>query len=91
MPARHALIRTAQNSESFRTETTYGPASPPGAPPRLHGASIIAWLALGAACRIGSTPLNNLTTVLPPEGVPSVARMATASPLCKSARVTAGV
>src|SRR5271165_6550430 len=78
-------------TEQFESDTRYGPASPPGAPPKLQGASIMAWLPLGAAWRIGSTPLNNLMTVLPPEGVPSVLRTAMASPLCRSASATGGV
>src|SRR5271165_3258324 len=56
--------------QTFRRRRRYGPASPPGAPPRLQGASIMAWLPLGAACRIGSTPLNNLMTVPPPGRAP---------------------
>jgi hypothetical protein len=55
----------------------------------LHGASIAALLALGAACRIGSMPLTKVTTV-PTPAVPSVERMITASPLCKSAKEAAG-
>ena len=35
--------------------------------PRLQGASIIALLALGAACRIGSTPLTSVIAVPAPD------------------------
>jgi hypothetical protein len=76
----------------FPTQKCYcGPASPPGAPPKLQGASIIAWLPLGAACKIGSTPLSNVIAVPPLFAVPCVVTMSTASPLCKSAIVTAGM
>ena len=49
----------------------------------FHGVSRAALLALGAACRIGSTPLTKVITV-PTPAVPSVERMITASPLCRS-------
>ena len=50
----------------------------------------MAWPALGAACRIGSTPLTSWIPVPAPEAVPSVERMTTASPLCRSASDVAG-
>jgi len=50
----------------------------------------MAWPALGAACRIGSTPLTNVIAVPALEGVPSVERITTASPLWRSVNETAG-
>lgn len=55
----------------------------------LQGVSIAALLAPGAACRIGSTPLTSVMTV-PTPAAPSVERMTTASPLCRSVNVVAG-
>ena len=55
----------------------------------LQGVSIAALLAPGAARRIGSTPLTSVITV-PTPAVPSVERMITASPLCRSVSVAAG-
>lgn len=43
----------------------------------------MAWEALGAACRIGSTPLSRVIAVCGVAAVPSVARMITASPFCR--------
>src|ERR1022692_2318577 len=68
----------------------YGPPASPEGAPRLQGASIMAWPALGAACRIGSTPLTSWIAVPASEAVPSVERMTTASPLCRSASDVAG-
>src|SRR4029077_19650668 len=67
----------------------YGPPRSPAGALRLQGASIMAWAALGAACKIGSTPLNRVIAV-PDPAVPSVERITTASPLCRSARETVG-
>jgi hypothetical protein len=55
----------------------------------LHGESNAALLALGAACRIGSTPLTRVIAV-PTPAVPSVERIITASPLCRSDSEAAG-
>src|SRR5271169_2333045 len=64
-------------------------ASPP---PRFQGdRSIAARLLLGAADRIGSTPLSNVIAVGCVLAVPWVATIITASPFCKSASATAGI
>src|ERR1700757_1809710 len=65
-------------------------ASPEGAPPKLHGVNIMACPAVGAACRIGSTPVSKVIAVAI-DAAPSVATITTASPLCRSASVTAGM
>src|SRR5450755_4077972 len=68
----------------------YGvPASPPGAPLRLHGESIED-APVGDPCRIGSTPASSVmvvTSVL----LPSVPTSITASPFCKSEIFAAGM
>ena len=51
----------------------------------------MAWLPLGAACRIGSTPLSNVIAVPSPPAPPCVVTTSTASPLCRSASVTTGM
>jgi hypothetical protein len=56
----------------------------------LQGESIIAWLA-GEAVKMGSTPASNVIAVTPPDVVPSVVTIITASPFCKSAIVAAGM
>ncbi len=50
----------------------------------------MAWPTLGAACRIGSTPLIKVIAV-PVPAVPSVETSMTASPLCRSASDDAGI
>ncbi len=50
-----------------------------GAPPKLHGERVTAWLPAGAAARIGSTPPSKVIAVAWPEAVPSVATIITAS------------
>ena len=69
----------------------YLPSRPPRRPStRFHGERMVpAWL--GAAVRIGSTPLNRMIAVEGESALPSVATIIKASPFCKSASVTAGM
>ena len=69
----------------------YGLAASPAGALKLHGVSMAAWLALGAACKMGSTPLNNVITVPPDNALPSVETIITASPFCRSRREAAGI
>ena len=63
------------------TQWHYGPPASAAGAPKLQGASIIACPALGAACRIGSTPLTNVIAVPASSGGSFVETMTTASPL----------
>src|ERR1700752_2047870 len=66
------------------------PISPWPPPPRFHEAENMLWLAEGEAVSRGSTPASSVTAVAEP-GVPCVATIITASPLCRSAICTVGV
>src|SRR5260370_24266954 len=69
----------------------WGPPSPPPGEDRFHPESrAAALIPLGAAVRIGSTPLSNVIAVTSDPVVPGVETIMTASSFCKSASVTAG-
>src|SRR5260370_39841062 len=69
----------------------WGPPSPPPGEDRFHPESrAAALIPLGAAVRIGSTPLNSVIAVTSDPVVPGVETIMTASSFCKSASVTAG-
>src|SRR6185437_12288473 len=82
-------FQRAQPGPCVRLSTSYcefpeSPLSPPlPPPPTFHEAENILWLAEGEAVRMGSTPASNVTAVAD-SGVPWVATIITASPLCKS-------
>jgi len=91
-PVLDPRLRRGYDDGSYRALNYCVPSSPPPPPegPRLQAPMKIAWLALGEAVRMASTPLSSVIAVTPPESVPCEATIITASPFFKSASVAAG-